>query len=115
MRCGPISVVRFRDLAARNCLLGVDKVGGHLLKISDFGMSREGTQYVMQNVKTIPIKWTAIEVLRGKPWTHKADVWSFGVLMWEIYTDGAVPYSAVENCQTFVSTGINIYVIIYYC
>jgi tyrosine-protein kinase Fer len=50
----------FRDLAARNCLVG----DNHVVKISDFGMSREEEEYtVSDGMKQIPIKWTAPEAL----------------------------------------------------
>lgn len=53
-------ILCFRDLAARNCLVGIDNV----VKLSDFGMSRETIEYVCTDgMKQIPIKWTAPEAL----------------------------------------------------
>ncbi|KAL5266948.1 hypothetical protein ACHWQZ_G004105 [Mnemiopsis leidyi] len=84
-----------RDLAARNCL-----VHNHtLLKISDFGMSRyqgENSIYISK-MKQIPIRWTAPECLMFRTYTFKSDIWSYGILMWEIFNRGAYPYSEMSN------------------
>jgi len=90
-----------RDLAARNCLV----TGDGVVKISDFGMSRitEGDEdlYTVQTTaKTIPIKWTAPEVLTEMQYTLACDIWSYGVLLWEIFSGGQMPYGAMSNAQT---------------
>ncbi|KAJ8931027.1 hypothetical protein NQ314_016120 [Rhamnusium bicolor] len=72
-----------RDLAARNILITSNKV----LKISDFGMSRTGS-YVNRTSKKIPLRWMAIESIEDQKWDSKTDVWSFGVVLWEIGTLG---------------------------
>ncbi|KAG8177863.1 hypothetical protein JTE90_027832 [Oedothorax gibbosus] len=83
-----------RDLAARNCLVGTDNV----VKLSDFGMSRETIEYVCTDgMKQIPIKWTAPEALNYGIYTSLCDVWSYGILMWEIYSFGSVPYLGLSN------------------
>lgn len=83
-----------RDLAARNCLIGRDLT----VKIADFGMSREEEVYeVSDGLKQIPIKWTAPEALNLAKYTSKCDVWSFGVLMWEVFAGGATPYTNMSN------------------
>lgn len=74
--------VLHRDLAARNCL--VDK---SVVKITDFGMSREEEIYTSVS-KQIPVRWTAPESLKTNVYTSKSDVWSFGILMWEIFSRG---------------------------
>ncbi|XP_056003157.1 tyrosine-protein kinase Fer-like isoform X2 [Ostrea edulis] len=85
-----------RDLAARNCLVGDKSV----VKISDFGMSREEEEYtVSDGLKQIPIKWTAPEALLYGKYTSLCDVWSFGILMWEIFSSGVTPYSGMTNNQ----------------
>ncbi|KAI1298736.1 Tyrosine-protein kinase transforming protein Fes [Halotydeus destructor] len=88
-----------RDLAARNCLIST---GGHV-KISDFGMSREAVdeEYTVSNgLKQIPVKWTAPEALNYGRYTSLCDVWSFGILLWEIFTLGSVPYAGMTNTKT---------------
>ncbi|PVD36421.1 hypothetical protein C0Q70_03404 [Pomacea canaliculata] len=85
-----------RDLAARNCLVGDNSV----IKISDFGMSREEEEYtVSEGMKQIPIKWTAPEALNYGKYTSLCDVWSYGILMWEIFSAGQQPYTGWTNAQ----------------
>ncbi|XP_044589788.1 tyrosine-protein kinase Fer isoform X1 [Cotesia glomerata] len=85
-----------RDLAARNCLVGYDSN----VKISDFGMSREEEEYIVSDgMKQIPIKWTAPEALNFGKYTSLCDVWSYGVLVWEIFSKGGNPYSGMSNSQ----------------
>ncbi|XP_015113132.1 tyrosine-protein kinase Fer isoform X2 [Diachasma alloeum] len=85
-----------RDLAARNCLVGNESI----VKISDFGMSREEEEYIVSDgMKQIPIKWTAPEALNFGKYTSLCDVWSYGVLMWEIFSKGGNPYSGMSNSQ----------------
>lgn len=73
-----------RDLAARNCLLDNET----RVKIADFGLSRDIYQcdyYRPQDGSTaIPVKWMAPECITGDQQTEKSDVWSFGVLLWEV-------------------------------
>ncbi|XP_070537282.1 tyrosine kinase receptor Cad96Ca-like [Ptychodera flava] len=80
-----------RDLAARNIL-----VSGDTCKISDFGFSRLGEIYVKMSKDRIPIFWTAPECLVASKakYNTKTDVWSYGVLMWEIMSLGERPYSS---------------------
>jgi len=85
-----------RDLAARNCLVGET----HVVKISDFGMSREEEEYIVSDgLKQIPIKWTAPEALNYGKYTSLCDVWSFGVLAWEIFSKGGTPYQGMTNTR----------------
>ncbi|CAG2118637.1 unnamed protein product, partial [Medioppia subpectinata] len=88
-----------RDLAARNCLIGADNG----VKISDFGMSREANveqEYTVSNgMKQIPIKWTAPEALNYGRYTSLCDIWSYAILMWEIFTLGSTPYSGMSNAK----------------
>lgn len=85
-----------RDLAARNCLVGDSNV----VKISDFGMSREEEEYIVSDgMKQIPIKWTAPEALNFGKYTSLCDVWSYGVLCWEIFSKGGTPYPGLSNTK----------------
>ncbi|KAK7792067.1 hypothetical protein R5R35_007100 [Gryllus longicercus] len=85
-----------RDLAARNCLVGYENI----VKISDFGMSREEEEYIVSDgMKQIPIKWTAPEALNFGKYTSLCDVWSYGVLAWEIFARGGTPYSGMSNSK----------------
>ncbi len=86
-----------RDLAARNCMLD----DALLVKIADFGLSRDiyERDYYSAKDKTakLPVKWMALECLERSVYSIKTDVWSFGVVMWELLTRGMSPYAAVDN------------------
>ncbi|XP_043925272.1 tyrosine-protein kinase ITK/TSK [Protopterus annectens] len=103
--------VRFihRDLAARNCLVGEHNI----VKISDFGMSRFvlDDQYTSSSGTKFPVKWSAPEVFRYSKYSSKSDVWSFGVLMWEVFTEGKMPYENRSNMEVVddISLGVRLY------
>ena len=71
------------------------------VKISDFGLARQATNdfYVMNSSSTIPVRWEALECLIHRKYSHKSDVWSFGVTIWEMFAFGDVP--ALTGCQDF--------------
>ncbi|XP_031564782.1 fibroblast growth factor receptor 2-like isoform X2 [Actinia tenebrosa] len=86
-----------RDLAARNVLVGE----GLSCKVTDFGMAKDVSNddiYVRTTEGRLPVKWTAIEALTGSgEYTTKSDVWSFGVVLYEICTIGAEPYAGLNG------------------
>ncbi|KAA0183430.1 Tyrosine-protein kinase [Fasciolopsis buskii] len=92
-----------RDLAARNCLVkSVSRNSVHV-KVADFGMAR----FLLDNVyepsagTKFPVRWAPPEVFQST-YTAKADVWSFGVLMWEVFTCCAEnPYQGMSNTQVY--------------
>ncbi|KAI6243579.1 Tyrosine-protein kinase [Aphelenchoides fujianensis] len=68
-------------------------------KISDFGMSREGSHYKMPTGRRVPMKWLAPEVIASYLFSPKSDVWAFGVVVWEVYADGTEPFRGVNNAE----------------
>ena len=85
-----------RDLAARNVFLTSDDV----VKIGDFGLTKD-IQYVdyykMTTSGLMPYKWMAPECIMERKFTSKGDVWSFGVLIWEIFTFASDPYPDISS------------------
>ncbi|VDO27522.1 unnamed protein product [Haemonchus placei] len=84
-----------RDLAARNCLITRDRI----VKISDFGLSRMGTQYQLRTSMRLPIKWLAPETISTFLFSLKTDVFSFGVVVYEIFSDGGEPWQGKTNAE----------------
>ncbi|KAH8410480.1 hypothetical protein KR215_008699 [Drosophila sulfurigaster] len=86
-----------RDLAARNCLVGSENV----VKVADFGLARYvlDDQYTSSGGTKFPIKWAPPEVLNYTRFSSKSDVWAYGVLMWEIFTCGKMPYGRLKNTE----------------
>lgn len=87
-----------RDLAARNCMVAED----FTVKIGDFGMTRDiyETDYYRKGGKgLLPVRWMAPESLKDGVFTTCSDVWSFGVVLWEISTLAEQPYQGQSNEQ----------------
>uniref|UniRef100_A0A8C9PN79 Tyrosine-protein kinase n=1 Tax=Spermophilus dauricus TaxID=99837 RepID=A0A8C9PN79_SPEDA len=98
-----------RDLAARNCLVSSTCI----VKISDFGMTRYvlDDEYISSSGAKFPIKWSPPEVFHFNKYSSKSDVWSFGVLMWEVFTEGKMPFENKSNLQVVeaISNGFRLY------
>ncbi|XP_020797355.1 insulin-like growth factor 1b receptor isoform X2 [Boleophthalmus pectinirostris] len=95
-----------RDLAARNCMVAED----FTVKIGDFGMTRDiyETDYYRKGGKgLLPVRWMSPESLKDGVFTTYSDVWSFGVVLWEIATLAEQPYQGLSNEQVlrFVMEG----------
>uniref|UniRef100_A0A8C3A286 Receptor protein-tyrosine kinase n=1 Tax=Cyclopterus lumpus TaxID=8103 RepID=A0A8C3A286_CYCLU len=84
-----------RNLAARNVLLK----NNYTAQISDYGIADllypDDKKYFYNEVKT-PIKWMALESILFRRYTHQSDVWSYGVTVWEMMSNGAEPYTAMR-------------------
>lgn len=95
-----------RDLAARNVLLAEGKI----CKVSDFGLTRdvyEDDAYLKKSKDRVPVKWMSPESLADHVYTTKTDVWSFGIVGYELITLGATPYPGIppQNLYHLLRSG----------
>uniref|UniRef100_A0A8C2YH64 receptor protein-tyrosine kinase n=1 Tax=Coturnix japonica TaxID=93934 RepID=A0A8C2YH64_COTJA len=89
-----------RDLAARNILV----THGKVMKICDFGLARDvvnDSNYIVRGNVRLPVKWMAPESLFEGMYTLKSDVWSYGILLWEIFSLGVNPYPGIQVDANF--------------
>ncbi|NXR13071.1 FLT3 kinase, partial [Semnornis frantzii] len=89
-----------RDLAARNILV----THGKVVKICDFGLARDvvnDSNYIVRGNARLPVKWMAPESLFDRTYTMKSDVWSYGILLWEIFSLGVNPYPGIQVDTNF--------------
>ncbi|KAJ8007506.1 hypothetical protein DPEC_G00118200 [Dallia pectoralis] len=85
-----------RDLATRNCLVGEEMV----VKIADFGLSRNiysADYYKANENDAIPIRWMPPESIFYNRYTSESDVWAYGVVLWEIFSNGMQPYYGMAH------------------
>jgi serine/threonine protein kinase len=99
-----------RDLAARNVLIG----DNFLIKVCDFGLARdtgEKNYYRSKTPRPMPARWMAMETLTDGVHTSKSDVWSYGVLLWEVLTYGETPFQntgvavGLQSLKSFLMAG----------
>merc|ERR1719458_1351340 len=87
-----------RDLACRNCLVNSTRV----VKLADFGMTRpmfENDYYRFSRKGMLPVRWMAPESLADGLFTPASDIWSYGVLLYEMITFGSFPFQGLSNNQ----------------
>ncbi|KAM9377078.1 LOW QUALITY PROTEIN: tyrosine-protein kinase BTK [Pholidichthys leucotaenia] len=99
-----------RDLAARNCLVDGKQAP---LKVTDFGLSRYvlDDEYTSSAGSKFPVRWSPPEVLLYCKFSSKSDIWAYGILMWEVYTLGRLPYERLNNAEIVdqVSRGLRLF------
>ena len=88
-----------RDLAARNLLVERRFGDEVVVKVCDFGLSRplHQSNYYQMHAGKIPVRWTAPEAVRFGRFTSPSDAWSFGVVLWEMFSFGEIPYGSLSN------------------
>ena len=99
------------DLAARNCLVADPPI----IKIGDFGMAHEvyADYYKKGNPGMMPVRWMAPETLRDGKFSSASDVWSFGVVLWEMVTLAEQPYQGMYLVILYPFYSINYYFLTY--
>lgn len=91
-----------QDLAARNVMVGDNEQ----CKVADFGLLRELDDfqevYIASGDARSPVRWMAPESISEKRFSAASDVWSYGVLLWEIFHPSEMPYSHLDNMQLII-------------
>lgn len=86
-----------KDLAARNCIVRADG----RIKVADFGIGASlcPEAYITLHGRSSPLRWMAVESIETGQFSTASDIWAFGVLMWELFTSGDMPYTEMSNDQ----------------
>uniref|UniRef100_A0A672J648 Inactive tyrosine-protein kinase 7 n=1 Tax=Salarias fasciatus TaxID=181472 RepID=A0A672J648_SALFA len=84
-----------KDLAARNCLISSQR----RVKVSSLSLSKDvyNSEYYHYRQAWIPLRWLPTESVFEDDFSTKSDVWAFGVLMWEVFSHGEMPYSKLGD------------------
>uniref|UniRef100_A0A8C1T3G8 Inactive tyrosine-protein kinase 7 n=1 Tax=Cyprinus carpio TaxID=7962 RepID=A0A8C1T3G8_CYPCA len=84
-----------KDLASRNCLISSKRQ----IKVSALGLSKDvyNSEYYHYHQSWIPLRWLPSEAVFEDDFSTKTDVWSFGVLMWEVFSFGELPYAELTD------------------
>lgn len=91
-----------KDLGARNCLVSG---GDNVVKIAHFGLGQytHPEDYYRGNSVPLPVRWMSPESLRTKKFTKENDVWSYGVLVWELLTYASKPYTGLTDKEAIAA------------
>eukprot|EP01117_Protostelium_nocturnum_P016524 TRINITY_DN6557_c0_g1_i1.p1 TRINITY_DN6557_c0_g1~~TRINITY_DN6557_c0_g1_i1.p1 ORF type:complete len:1221 (+),score=342.31 TRINITY_DN6557_c0_g1_i1:196-3858(+) len=91
------------DVSCRNILIqNLEDENELTIKLIDFGMARHQGSFdtATADEEQLAVRWAAPEIMKGtRNWSNKSDVWSFGIVLWEMFNDGQVPYSNLDNAQ----------------
>jgi len=88
-----------RNLALHNVLVFEFDCDNHRavrVKVADYGLTCDGMVYY-GGAEALPLRWMPPEAIRRRRWSEKSDVWAFGVLMWELWSSGIIPYTFLDN------------------
>lgn len=88
-----------RDLACRNVMVfGLNPADPSEtdVKVCDFGLSRAGHTFYGGEL-AVPVRWMPPESLTHRRWSEKSDVWAFGVVLWEIFSNGCIPFAEIGS------------------
>jgi len=92
-----------RDIAARNYLVSID----NKIKLSDFGLAKQISEenYYGNADNNLPIRWCSPEVINKRKFSTKSDVWAYGIVCFEIFSEGITPYNDMDNKECIQRIG----------